>query len=122
VHWRERSELGERLKRFDALLRMAIVLGLCFLLVQSLRRGAPLADALWLQAKVGLFALIVVLGLVIRWQLRDFGALLGALAAGRSDAANEAAMRSVIAQVKPVVWVIWLALLAAMAIGIAKPA
>ena len=121
VHWRERSELGERLKRFDWALRVAIALGLLLLLIGSARRGSPLVDQWWLQAKLGLFATIIVCGLVIRQQLIPFGPLLGKLADGTASAADETAMRRIIAQVKPVVWVIWIALGMAMWFGIAKP-
>ncbi len=121
VHLREHSALGERLRRFDWLLRIAIALGLVAMLIQSIRRGAPLADQFWLQAKVGLFAAIIVCGLVIRRQLLPFGPLLAKVANGLATAEDETAMRRIIAQVKPIVWVIWIAIFAAMWLGISKP-
>lgn len=121
VFLKERTELGHRLARFDFALRIAIILGLAFLIWRSARGLGPMPAAPWLLGKVGLFAFVMALGLVIRVQLKPFGPLFGKVLAGTAQSADEDALRRLIDGIKYVVWVLWAALFVAIYLGLAKP-
>jgi hypothetical protein len=117
----ERRPLGHTLHNIDFVWRL-IVLALVIYVAVAGWFGSPIVqNAPWLIAKFGLFAAIIICGLAIRLLLRPFGPLFGKVAIGQADDTTEAALRSTIARVKPVVWIIWTALLAAAFLGLAKP-
>jgi hypothetical protein len=117
----EHSVLGARLARIDFALRIAIALA-CVVASALLWLGAAgLARTPWLSLKLAIIGGIIVLGLVIRMQLRPFGPLFGKVASGKATAADEDALSTLIARVKVPVWLIWLAVASAIALGRMKP-
>jgi hypothetical protein len=117
----EHQPLGRVLARVDFGFRIVVVLAAGALAADAFTADGLVPPAPWLAAKLAIFALIIAMGLAIRLQLRPFGPMFGRVAAGTSDAANDAALARLIARVKVPVWVIWLALVAAAVIGRLKP-
>lgn len=117
----EHSGLGHKLARIDFGFRILVVLA-CFGLALGLMSGSgPFTIQPWLAGKLAIMGLIIALGLIIRVQLKPFGALFGRVAQGRTDAAVEDRLRRLIAQVKIPVWVIWISLVVAAVLGRLKP-
>ncbi len=117
----EHSELGHRLARIDFAFRVLVVLA-CFALALALLTGIGAFAALpWLAGKLLIMGLIIALGLLIRVQLKPFGALFGQVAQGQASTQTEAQLRRLIAQVKIPVWIIWVGLVAAAVLGRLKP-
>lgn len=101
----------------DTLIRFAAIAALTGFALAAAARGIG-----WLSLKLALFALIVALGLLIRWQLRRFALMFQASLGDPGDTASRAALKRLIAQVKIPVWGIWLSVLAAAFLGHLKPA
>ncbi|MFN9730288.1 MAG: hypothetical protein ACK59M_07470 [Pseudomonadota bacterium] len=117
----EHSPLGHRLARIDFALRIAIAAG-CLYGAALLWTGSDaIARTPWLALKLAILGAIIGLGLVIRVQLRPFGALFGKAVSGQAGAADEDALARLIARVKVPVWAIWVAVAAAIALGRLKP-
>ncbi len=117
----EHSALGHRLAQLDFALRIAIVLG-CLVGAWIVWSGsASIASTAWLALKLAIIGTIIALGLVIRIQLKPFGALFGKVAAGTASVADEDALARLIARVKVPVWFIWGAVVAGIALGRIKP-
>lgn len=116
----EHSPRGHQLARLDFGLRVLIALGCAALAVDAGRAGGWIPAQGWLAAKLGIFAAIIALGLVIRVQLRPFGALYARTLASDATAADHAALRRLIARVKLPVWAIWIGLVVAVVLGRTK--
>jgi hypothetical protein len=117
----EHSALGHRLAQIDFGLRIVIAAG-CLHGAWLLWHGTEtLARTPWLSLKLAIIGAIIGLGLVIRMQLKPFGPLFGKAVSGQASAADEDALARLIAQVKVPVWAIWIALVAAIALGRIKP-
>lgn len=117
----EHSPLGHRLARIDFALRIAIAVG-CLYGAALLWTGSDAVTRTpWLALKLAILGAIIVLGLVIRVQLKPFGALFGKAVSGQAGAADEDALARLIARVKVPVWAIWIAVAAAIALGRLKP-
>jgi hypothetical protein len=122
IHHFQGHRRAKLLMQIDVGLRLLVILALL-----SAGVGTLLIDdfafnnAPWLALKALAFALIVFCGLMIRWRLRPLGPAFGAIMAKGSHPAAEVQLTRAIAQVKPWVIVIWLALILAAWIGIAKP-
>jgi hypothetical protein len=117
----EHSALGHRLARIDFGLRIVIAAG-CLHGAWLLWQGTEtLARTPWLALKLAILGGIIGLGLVIRVQLKPFGPLFGKALSGQASAADEDALARLIARVKVPVWAIWIALVAAIALGRMKP-
>lgn len=117
----ERSALGHRLAQIDFALRVLIALGCLALAVDAFRPGGAVLNAPWLGGKLAILGVIIVLGLVVRVQLKPFGALLGRSLSPEASPADHAAVARLIAQVKVPVWAIWIGVLAAVVLGRLKP-
>ncbi len=100
----------------DTMLRLVVIIALLVFAGLCFQRGVG-----WLALKLVLFALIVTLGLIVRWQLRRFGPLFQASLAASAGERERVALRRLIAQVKIPVWGIWLSVLAAALLGQLKP-
>ena len=117
----EHKPTGQRLARIDFGLRVVVVLALIAAGLGLVLGAGPFAKLPWLAAKLGLMALIISLGLFIRVQLKPFGHLFAQVAQGTSDPTIERKLRRLITQVKVPVWVIWISLVLAAALGKLQP-
>lgn len=117
----EHSPLGTLLARIDFGLRILIIAALLIMTLALLLGWGQFAVLPWLAAKLGIMALIMFLGLVIRVQLKPFGALFARVAQGNSDPATERKLKRLIRQVKIPVWAIWISLVIAAVMGKLQP-
>lgn len=114
------------LTRLDRWLRIAVVVGFAGLAVLSLLRGTPF-EAPWLAAKLLLFAAVVLLGLLLRGVLRDWGSGFKALRAAAASATDERAREAntLIAAAHrrstPYAMLLWLCVAAIAFLGVTKP-
>ncbi len=118
----EDSPLGIWLGKIDFGLRILVLLVLLISALALWSGWEPFAAVPWLAAKLGIMALIMFLGLVIRVQLRPFGPLFAKVAQGHADPTAERKLRQLIARVKVPVWVIWISLVIAATLGKLQPA
>ncbi|MCP5476158.1 MAG: hypothetical protein H7A19_15105 [Rhodanobacteraceae bacterium] len=95
----------------DAAIRLVVV-GACIGLAAALWRSAP-----WLSAKLAIMALIIALGLIIRWRLRPFSALFAQISNGAGGEQDQARLARLLARVKLPVLLIWTLLLVAAVLG-----
>ncbi len=72
----------------------------------------------WLAVKVGIFALLMICGLLIRVKLKPFGPAFVSLVQGNVDDSINTTIRSSLAAVKPYVLLIWLGILVNTALGL----
>lgn len=114
-----RRHADAALRRLDAGLRL-LVLGALLLVAAGAFSGA-LAAPKFLAVKCLLLAACLALGLMVRRAMAPFGAAYGALAAGRPTPEGDAAIRKALGTARPFVVGIWMALIAAAAIGVARP-
>ena len=121
VFRREGDALGHRLASIDFAFRVLVIGALVAAALGLVLAAGPMPQLPWLGAKMGLLALIMGLGLVIRIQLKPFGPLFGQVAAGQADGETEKRLQRLIAQVKIPVWIIWISLVAAALAGYLKP-
>lgn len=108
------------LARADGVFRAVLAAALVVAGVLSLGGNGPFVPG-WLGAKVTLYGLAVACGLGIRLVLRPFGPALAAVVGGRGTAADEAAVSGALARSRPLVLVIWAALVLSAGLGIAQP-
>jgi hypothetical protein len=106
---------------FDWIVRLLVVTALLAWSLILWRGDATIVAHSWLSIKVAVFAVIMALGLLIRLQLRPFGASLARALSDAASAADNEIVKSINAQVKVVVWVIWALLIACFWLGLAKP-
>jgi Na+-transporting methylmalonyl-CoA/oxaloacetate decarboxylase gamma subunit len=76
----------------------------------------------WVSAKVLIFAVLVLLGLAIRVLSAPLAAALRTMLTQGSTADLEAIVARQLGRIRPIVVAIWLGLIAAAYLGIAKPA
>lgn len=110
----------ERLRRIDFGIRSVVALGTLGAGVTSLVNGDPFAGS-WLAWKVTLFGAIISSGIGIRLSLTRFSAAFGAIVADGSTPEREAALRAALARTYPFVGAIWVMVLVAGLLGVAKP-
>lgn len=123
-HFLHGSPHHELVKRLDLLARSTVVVGLLGASVYTLVVDEPFGvttNPKWLGAKVGLYALAIASGLAIRYQLRPFSPAWGALVARGSSPEVEADLRRSIVGSQPFVAAIWVCVVGAALLGIAKP-
>ncbi|MGE4070160.1 MAG: hypothetical protein AB7E72_03205 [Lysobacterales bacterium] len=112
AEYAQRRGPGHRwLAGLDAAIRL-LVLGGCIGLASALWSAAP-----WLSLKLAIMALIIGLGLIIRWRLRPFLALFAQIASGSSCDSDQARLARLITQVKLPVLLIWMLMLVAALLG-----
>ncbi len=95
----------------DAAIRV-LALGGCIGLAVALWPGVP-----WLSFKLAIMAMIIGLGLAIRWRLRLFTALFAQIASGAGTDRDQALLARLITQVKLPVLLIWMLVLVAAVLG-----
>jgi len=101
----------------DWTLRVAICVVALAAGLYSLLAGEPLG-ANWVACKLMLFGLTVLMGLMIRVQLKPFFKVFGKLAADQVDAHTNTVIRHSLTRTLPFVFSIWILLLLAAAFGI----
>jgi hypothetical protein len=123
---RPRADVTAPLTTIDRWLRIGVVAGFTAVSLVSLARGAPLA-APWLAGKLLLFAGVVLLGLLLRRVLRDWGRAFAQLreAVDRHDEAGIRAADALIAAAHrrstPYAILLWLLVAAIAFLGVTKP-
>ncbi|WOX05883.1 hypothetical protein [Microbulbifer pacificus] len=117
LHFAHGKAFVPALTRFDFYLRVVIIVALLSLAVYALVTNVILASN-WLAIKLGIFALLVLCGLMIRVRLKSFGAAWGKLMSGDDSDSVNGTIRGSIASCRPFVYTIWVGLLANAAYGL----
>lgn len=117
LHFSHGKALIPALTRLDFGLRVGLIVGLLVVAGWALL-GDVIFPADWLAIKLGIFALLVFCGLMIRVRLKSFVAAWDRLVSGAGDAQTNQTIRSSIAACRPFVYVIWVGLLANAAYGL----
>jgi hypothetical protein len=120
MHRYRGTSLGAALRRIDMSFRVLVILTLGSVAVVSLARGRPIEHP-WLAGKVLAFALCVAAGLAIRIVAAPFGAGFARLGREGSTPEIEALIGRSLARARPFVIAIWILLVVAAWLGIAKP-
>ncbi|MCS6947445.1 MAG: hypothetical protein NZM12_07510, partial [Steroidobacteraceae bacterium] len=114
------TALGERLRRIDLAWRFILVPGLLWDALQALIGKGHLLTP-WLGAKVGVLGLCIACGIAIRILGRPLTATLRDLFAHGSTPQLEERLVATQRRTRPFVLAIWLLLIVAAWLGIAKP-
>ncbi|WP_299592264.1 hypothetical protein [uncultured Microbulbifer sp.] len=117
LHFSHGNAFIPALTRLDFGLRVALIVGLLGVALVALSTNA-IFPADWLAIKLGIFALMVFCGLMIRVRLKSFIAAWGKVMAGSADDQTNQTIRNSIAACRPFVYVIWIGLLANAAYGL----
>ena len=123
-HLMHDSPLHARVKQLDLLARFVVVTGLLTASVYTLVVDEPFGvhtNPKWLGAKVGLYALAIACGVGIRFRLRPFAPAFGALVTTGSTPEVERDLRRSIVGSQPYVAAIWVCVVGAALLGLAKP-
>jgi hypothetical protein len=121
-----RHDATALLSLLDRWLRIGVVAGFAGVALLSMVRGTPI-EAPWLAAKLLLFAGVVLLGLLLRGVLRDWGSGFAQLRAaeGRDDAARVREANALIGAAHrrstPYAMLLWLLVAAIAFLGVTKP-
>ncbi|MCB1688693.1 MAG: hypothetical protein KDI33_09420 [Halioglobus sp.] len=116
----EGKPFTQKLSQVDLYFRIAVVLVLLGWVTVLAVSGQ---GALWAQAKVAIFALMVCCGIAIRINLKPFvpafiQIMSGGDEASADNASANATMARCIARCRPFVWLIWAGLFTSAALGI----
>ncbi|MEL7538615.1 MAG: hypothetical protein AAFM91_16325 [Pseudomonadota bacterium] len=114
------TSTNRALSVIDTAVRITLAVGAVALAAGALA-GDGFTGAGWLAAKLGVFGLIVGCGLAIRRVFAPFGAAFARLANDGSSPDVEHAIRRALARARPLVLAIWVLLIAAAWLGLAKP-
>lgn len=109
-----------RVRAFDMYFRVVLAAVLVALSIVSLTNDAPF-EPNWLAMKVGIFGLLVALGVAIRIAVKPFGAALGQILTTGSTPEAEAKLEGSLRATRPLVVAIWVGLIVAAALGVSKP-
>lgn len=118
------STHGRWLQQGDLALRYLLGLGLLAAALYTMVATQPFGvttNPKWLGAKVAAYALCILCGVLIRYQLRPFGPAFGALVTTGSTPEVESAIASSIRRCEPFVYSIWALVLLAAVLGVVKP-
>jgi len=119
-YFRRGTELGQTVARLDGYLRWLVAISVVISVAYSWSTGR-LAPAPYVGGKLLLFAALVVISQLMRRQLRPFFAGVEQLARGEGGTAVDAAMTASLARSRPLEAAMWVALLLAAYLGVAKP-
>ena len=120
IHHYRGSAFGAVLRRIDMGFRVVVIAGLGGIALASLLAGAPLEHP-WLAGKLLAFALCVACGLAIRIVAAPFGEGFTRLTREGSTPEIETQIARSLARARPFVVGIWILLLVAAYLGLAKP-
>jgi len=109
------------LTKLDYVIRYAVMAGLVLLALCSILGVGPIEPrAYWLSAKLVIFAFIILCGLGIRVTFRPLADAFGRLMTEGSKPEIEQAMIDAHARVRPIVLVLWAALVVESFLGLSK--
>ncbi|MFN7550310.1 MAG: hypothetical protein ACK59M_17915 [Pseudomonadota bacterium] len=117
------TDTGIRLTRIDEAVRFVLIPLLLLAAVSSLLGHGPFKGdpgLRWFAAKVGIYALLLVIGLKLRFIMREWTAMFRRLAAG-PDAAVEATLERSIRTGRGLAYVYWIGIASVGFLGATKP-
>jgi hypothetical protein len=120
VHHSQGTGRGETLRRIDLAFRLVVIFGLSFEAWSALA-GNGYLQAPWLAVKLQIFALLVACGLMTRVVTQPFVVAFGRLMREGSKPELEAQIATGLARARPWVIAIWIGLVVAAYLGLAKP-
>lgn len=120
MHFRHGTPLAKTLAPIDLWLRRILIAGIAASVVYTLYMGR-LSDTPWLTAKVGLFGLLILCGVMIRRYLPDYIAGIQALAKGSITEEENVKMAAGLKNAKPWVLFIWFIVFLEAVLGVVKP-
>lgn len=106
--------------RFDTSLRAVVMIVAAVVSIASLL-GTGVVSSAALAVKLLIFALAVALSLVLRVLFKPYRPALQRIAAGGDNALESAVMASALARARPIVFLIWLLVITAAAVGLWAP-
>lgn len=118
------SPLQALVKRLDLAVRTGVVAGLLGASAYTVAVDEPFGvttDPRWLGVKVGLYAIAIGCGIGIRFRLRPFAPAFAALVTTGSTPGVERDLRRSIVGSQPYVAAIWVCVVGAALLGVAKP-
>ncbi|TDJ45233.1 MAG: hypothetical protein E2O50_01795 [Gammaproteobacteria bacterium] len=120
MHFRLDTPLGRGVARFDNPFKCGLMLACVVSVVWSFSTGR-LDDAPWVGYKILVFAAIVFCSLMINQTIGPYITGIQRIAAGKIDAAEDAAMAASLKRVKWAVIGIWIGLVIEVLLGVVKP-
>lgn len=115
-----RSDLGLKLTRIDEAIRYVVIPALLIPGITSLAGAGPFTMR-WYAAKVVLYALLLVIGLILRMVMRHWVTLFRSLESGISVATVEAQLGREVALARMLAYFYWAGIATVALFGIAKP-
>ena len=119
-HFKHQAAYIPTLTKIDFYFRWLLVAGIVVSCTISISTGR-LDEAPWITIKLLGFAFLIFCGLMIRVNLKDFGASYGKIVLNHYSEEDNQAMALSLKKVKPWVVTIWIALVIEAALGIVKP-
>jgi hypothetical protein len=113
------SDLGITLTKIDEAVRFILIPVLLVASLSSLLGHGPFV-AMWYAAKVGLYGLMLVIGLALRFIMRNWTTIFRALAKG-PDLALEARLGREVAMGRGMAYVYWIGIATIAFLGATKP-
>ena len=120
LHFQHKAAFIPLLTRIDFYFRWILIAGVVASCFYSLSTGR-LDDTPWIAAKLLGFAFLIFCGLMIRINLKDFGATYTKMIQNNYNNSDNQIMANSLKRVKPWVVTIWAVLIMEGALGIAKP-
>ena len=118
------TDRGLLLTRVDERLRYAFIPLLVAIALSSLLGYGPFRSAdgqLWFSAKVLVYGMLLVIGLYLRFVMREWTELFRALAQNPDDAGAEATLDRSIRRARTIAYVYWVGIASVAFLGVAKP-
>jgi hypothetical protein len=115
---------GQRVKTLDLYIRFALIVGLIGTGVYTMVVDEPFGVATnpkWLGAKVALYGVAMLCGVLIRFRLKPFGPAFVALMKTGTAPDVEAGIGGALRRAEPFVFGIWALVLIIAALGVLKP-
>ncbi len=120
LHFRHSASFIPRLTTVDFYFRWGMIAAILASCIYAYSTGR-LENNTWLLVKLAGFAFLIFCGLMIRINLKDFGATYVKIMQQSETEVDNQKMQMSLKKVKPWVVTIWLVLIAEAAIGITKP-
>ena len=114
------TDLGLRLTKLDEGIRYVLIPVLAATGIYSLLRGYPF-EADWYATKAALFAGLLIIGLLLRYIMRDWVTLFRRIAAEGSTPAVEAKLTGALATGRRLAYLYWAGIITMAFLGTVKP-
>ena len=114
------TDLGVRLTKIDEYIRYLIIPALLIVSLMSLIGNGPLTVN-WYAAKVLIYALMLVIGLYLRYIMRDWVGAFRQLASGGPNETISAVMEASLARGRMLAYVYWIGIASVAFLGTVKP-